>query len=381
MINFEQFKSVRGLTEELSENLETEDFVIQASEEVSPTKWHLAHTTWFFETFVLKELDPEYSEFHPDFNFLFNSYYNGKGDRTQRDHRGLMTRPTVREVFAYRDHVNRGVERFFQKTEINQKIHDLMVLGLNHEQQHQELLLTDLKYNLSLNPLFPVVLDCNEYKVQDAEGWVKMTEGLYEIGFEGDGFSYDNEHGRHKVFLEPFEISKSLVTNREFLEFMEAGGYEDHNFWHSEGWDWLNKHEFDKPLYWHKQNDQFFYYTLNGLKPIEWDAPVAHISFYEAAAYAAWKGCRLPTEFEWEAASDQFDWGQRWEWTSSAYLPYPRYAKAPGAIGEYNGKFMVNQMVLRGASIATSPNHSRKTYRNFFSTPSRWQFSGIRLAK
>jgi ergothioneine biosynthesis protein EgtB len=381
MINFERFKEVRDYTEQLCENLETEDFVIQAVEEVSPTKWHLAHTTWFFEEFILKELQPGYKTFHPEFNFLFNSYYNGKGDRTRRDQRGLMTRPTVKDVFAYRDYVNEAMMTFFRSNNLDEKLSGLVDLGINHEQQHQELLITDLKYNLSLNPLHPQVLNKGEYAPQGSTGWVSMDAGIYEIGFEGDGFSYDNEHGRHKVHLEPFQIGSSLVTNGEFLEFIENGGYEDHNFWHSESWEWITKEGINKPLYWEKQNGRFYYYTLDGLQPLDVEAPLAHVSFYEAWAYANWKGGRLPTEFEWEAAADKFDWGQRWEWTNSAYLPYPRYEKAPGAIGEYNGKFMINQMVLRGASIATSPGHSRKTYRNFFSAPSRWQFTGIRLAK
>jgi ergothioneine biosynthesis protein EgtB len=381
MINFERFKEVRDYTEQLCENLETEDFVIQAVEEVSPTKWHLAHTTWFFEEFILKELQPGYTAFHPEFNFLFNSYYNGKGDRTRRDQRGLMTRPTVKDVFAYRDYVNEAMMTFFRSNNLDENLSGLVDLGINHEQQHQELLITDLKYNLSLNPLHPQVLNKREYAPQGSTGWVSMDGGMYEIGFEGEGFSYDNEHGRHKVHLEPFQISSSLVTNGEFLEFMENGGYEDHNLWHSESWEWINKEGINKPLYWKKQKDGFYYYTLDGLQPIDLEAPLAHVSFYEAWAYANWKGGRLPTEFEWEAAADKFDWGQRWEWTNSAYLPYPRYEKAPGSIGEYNGKFMINQMVLRGASIATSPGHSRKTYRNFFSAPSRWQFTGIRLAK
>jgi len=381
MIDFEQFKEVRSYTEELCENLETEDFVIQAIEEVSPTKWHLGHTTWFFEAFVLKEHQPGYKEYHPHFNYLFNSYYNGKGDRTARDQRGLMTRPTVKEIFAYRDYVNEAMRQFFEEREIDEKLSELVVLGLNHEQQHQELLITDLKYNLSLNPLHPKVLDKGEYPSSKPLGWVEMDEGLYEIGFKDQGFSYDNEHSRHKVYLESYQISTSLVTNGEFLDFIENGGYQNHNLWHSEGWDWVNREGHQMPLYWLKQNDGYFYYTLEGLQPLDKDAPVAHVSFFEAWAYAQWKGCRLPTEQEWEAAADLFEWGERWEWTNSAYLPYPRYHKPPGAIGEYNGKFMVNQMVLRGASVATSPGHSRKTYRNFFSTPSRWQFTGIRLAK
>lgn len=381
MVNYQQYLQIREYTLKLCENLETEDYVIQAEEFVSPTKWHLAHTTWFFEAFVLKELQEGYREFNENFNFFFNSYYNGKGDRTARNIRGLMTRPTVKEVMAYREYVDLAMKALFESRSINKNISDLIELGFNHEQQHQELLISDLKYNLSLNPLYPTVLDWKEYPKGLPSKWVSVEEGLYSIGFEGDGFSYDNELGRHKAYLENFEISSSLVTNGEFLSFMKDGGYEDHNLWHSEAWAWINENKISKPLYWEENGGEYKYYTLNGLQSLDPNAPVAHVSFFEAAAYAAWKGCRLPTEFEWEAASSKFDWGSRWEWTNSAYLPYPNFTKAPGAIGEYNGKFMINQMVLRGASVATSPGHSRMTYRNFFDTYARWQFTGIRLAK
>lgn len=381
MVNYQQYLHIREYTLKLCKNLETEDFVIQAEEFVSPTKWHLAHTTWFFEAFVLKELQEGYTGFNADFNFFFNSYYNGKGDRTARNIRGLMTRPTVREVKDYRQYVDNAMKVFFESQPMDQHISDLIELGINHEQQHQELLLTDLKYNLSLNPLYPAVLDWEEYPAADTTEWVSIKEGLYSIGFQGEGFSYDNESGRHQVYLQDFEISSALVTNGEYLSFVKDGGYEDHNLWHSEAWAWINEENINKPHYWEELDNEYKYYTLNGLRSLDMDAPVAHVSFFEAAAYAAWKGCRLPTEYEWEAASDKFKWGSRWEWTNSSYLPYPHFAKAPGAIGEYNGKFMINQMVLRGASVATSPGHSRNTYRNFFDTYARWQFTGIRLAK
>jgi ergothioneine biosynthesis protein EgtB len=381
MVNYQQYLQIRAYTLRLCDNLEIEDFVIQAEEFVSPTKWHLAHTTWFFEAFVLKEHQEGYQEFNPHFNFFFNSYYNGKGDRTPRNYRGLMTRPTVKEVMDYRKYVDDAMKTFFETHPIDRHKSDLIELGFNHEQQHQELLITDLKYNLALNPLLPAVLDWKEYPSSKPMEWVSVAGGLHQIGFSGDGFSYDNESGRHQVYLEDYEISTSLVTNREFLEFIEDGGYKDHNLWHSEAWAWVNDHNIDKPLYWEAVGDKPTYYTLNGIAEMDPDAPVAHISFFEAAAYAAWKGCRLPTEFEWEAASDRFEWGSRWEWTNSSYLPYPNFTKAPGAIGEYNGKFMINQMVLRGASVATSPGHSRNTYRNFFDTYARWQFTGIRLVK
>lgn len=381
MVDYKQYLEVRQYTLQLCENLEIEDFVIQAEEFVSPTKWHLAHTTWFFEAFFLKEHQPNYREFNPHYNFFFNSYYNGKGDRTPRNHRGLMTRPSVSDVKAYRRYVDEAMKSFFDLGPLDQHKSDLVELGLNHEQQHQELLITDLKYNLSLNPLNPEVLEWKEYPSNTSSDWIAVEAGMYEIGFNGNGFSYDNEMGHHQVYLNDFQINTSLVSNKDFLEFIQDGGYEDHNLWHSEGWAWVNEFNINKPLYWEKSGDHYQYYTLDGLKNIDPDAPVAHISYFEAAAFAEWKGCRLPTEFEWEAASDLFKWGSRWEWTNSSYMPYPGFKKAPGAIGEYNGKFMINQMVLRGASIATSPGHSRKTYRNFFDTYSRWQFSGIRLAK
>jgi len=379
-MTFETFINTRKYTERLCERLETEDFVVQAVEEVSPTKWHLAHTTWFFETFLLKPHLSTYKEFHPRYSYLFNSYYNAVGSRTHRFHRGLMTRPPVAEIMAYRQYVDQEMEILLSKR-MGEEVSLLLELGVNHEQQHQELLVTDLKYNLSLNPLHPAVLDIQEYSKGEETGWARVEEGVYEVGHEGSKFSYDNEHGRHKMYLEAFNISRSLVTNREFEEFIRAGGYRNVDLWHSDGWDWVTENDIQRPLYWSETEKGFEYYTLEGMKVMDPNAPVAHVSFYEAAAYAEWTGCRLPTEFQWEAACSQFDWGQRWEWTNSAYLPYPRYQKAPGAIGEYNGKFMINQMVLRGASVATPEGHSRPTYRNFFPPKACWQFSGIRLVK
>ena len=267
-----------------------------------------------------------------------------------------------------------------------EEIEELVILGCNHEQQHQELLMTDIKYILGNNPLFPAYKESaggkatkkeNSYSAND---FVRMEEGINEIGFEGEGFCFDNELKRHRVFLEEYSISKNLVSNEEYLEFMNAGGYKNFNYWHSDGWAWVKDNHVEAPMYWHWIDGKWFNYTLKGLQPLELDEPVCHISFYEAAAYASWKQMRLLTEFEWEAASEEFDWGRRWEWTDSAYLPYPGFSKAPGAIGEYNGKFMVNQMVLRGASDVTSPNHSRKTYRNFFQPYLLWQYTGILLA-
>ncbi len=376
----EQYFSIRKYSETLCQPLQTEDFVPQPANFVSPPKWHLAHTTWFFETFVLKENLPDYQVFDADFNFLFNSYYNNVGNRVFRADRGNITRPGVEKIFEYRNYVDMHMQILLQT---KAELHDLVMLGLHHEQQHQELLLTDIKYILGNNPLFPVYSESfeGENQTNSQAGFEKIDEGVYEVGFSGEGFSYDNEHGQHKVYLNTFEISKSLVTNAEFLEFIEAKGYQDFNLWLDEGWSWVTENQIEAPLYWHQINGEWFYYTLNGLQKINPEAIVTHVSFYEALAFAEWKKMRLPTEFEWEIAAEKFDWGKRWEWTNSAYLPYPNFKKPEGAIGEYNGKFMINQMVLRGSSCATSPNHSRKTYRNFFHANERWQFNGIRLVK
>ncbi|QDH80100.1 ergothioneine biosynthesis protein EgtB [Echinicola soli] len=379
-MTFKDYIQIRERSEHLCSHLETEDFVIQAAEEVSPAKWHLAHTSWFFETFVLKPYLPDYKEFHPDFSFFFNSYYNAVGARTVRNQRGLMTRPTTKEVFDYRAYIDQQMKMVIER-DLTAGVEETILLGLNHEQQHQELLLTDLKYNLWLNPLLPAVVNIKEYPKQDERGWVKVKEAIYEIGHEGKGFCYDNECARHKVYLEDFEIASQLVSNKEYLDFVNAGGYEKPDYWHSDGWAWVQQEGVTTPLYWLLEDEAAYYYTLDGKKELDLDAPLAHVSFYEAAAYAEWAGCRLPTEAEWEVGSKKFSWGERWEWTNSAYLPYPRYQKAPGAIGEYNGKFMINQMVLRGASVATSPGHSRSTYRNFFHPQYQWQFTGIRLCK
>ena len=389
-----QYSSVRAYTEKLCEPLEIEDYIPQPIVDVSPPKWNIAHTTWFFEEMILKKFVPGYEVFDPQFGFLFNSYYNSIGERTARDHRGDLSRPTVKRVFEYRKHVDEHMKQLLSessvvKTDGTSELHgkelkELVILGLNHEQQHQELFVTDLKYTFSLNPLFPVYHDdfvLVDKKETASGGFVQMDGGEYQIGFEGDGFCFDNELARHTVRLDPFEIQDALVTNREYIEFLDDGGYRDFRLWHSEGWDWINQNKIGSPLYWHDRDGEWFNYTLGGLKAVELDAPVCHISWYEAAAFAEWKGMRLPTEFEWEAANAKFDWGLRWEWTHSAYLPYPGFTKPGGAVGEYNGKFMINQMVLRGASVATPPGHSRKTYRNFFHPHLRWQFTGIRLAR
>ncbi|MDQ6904065.1 MAG: ergothioneine biosynthesis protein EgtB [Bacteroidota bacterium] len=380
----EKYNGVRKHSEEICKPLKTEDYVVQPVVDVSPPKWHIGHTTWFFETFILKPKMLNYEEFDPRYNYVFNSYYETVGARVIRTDRGNLSRPSVEDVYKFREHIDAAMNEFL-KTPPSQELHDLIVLGLNHEQQHQELLSTDIKYILGNNPLFPA------YKplVEKGEGFaklipqsfIKIKKGIYEIGYTGNDFCFDNELNRHEVMLQDFEISNRLVTNGEFLEFMQAGGYQNFNYWHAEGWDWVKTNNINSPLYWHFINNEWFYYTWYGLEKIDLEETLCHVSFYEAYAFASWKGMRLPSEFEWEIAAQQFDWGKRWEWTESSYLPYPGFTKAPGAIGEYNGKFMVNQKVLRGASEVTPQGHSRITYRNFFHPYLRWQFTGIRLAK
>jgi ergothioneine biosynthesis protein EgtB len=376
---FDLFRSVRNRTLELSAPLQQEDYGLQTDIFVSPVKWHLAHTTWFFEEFILSTF-PDYKIFDPAFQYLFNSYYNHIGERVARDKRGTISRPSVEEVLAYRQHVDMAMDRF--TAQCNDKLLELIILGINHEQQHQELLITDLKFNLFQNPLQPVY-HSERRELERAiipEGWINLKEGIYEIGHTGEGFCFDNELGRHRVFLESVRLSSDLVTNGEYLEFIEDGGYDRFELWLDEGWEW-SKQSKGHPLYWKKHDGGWLQFTLAGMRPIENNAALAHINYYEADAFARWKGCRLPSEFEWEAASELFNWGERWEWTQSAYLPYPKYKAAPGAVGEYNGKFMVNQMILRGSSIVTPAGHSRKTYRNFFHPHLSWQFTGIRLAQ
>ncbi len=362
--------------------LSVEDHLAQPIVDVSPPKWHLGHTTWFFETFILKKYHQGYQEFDPTFNFLFNSYYETVGKRLLRDQRGNMTRPPLEKVYQYRAYVNQQMDVYLAGTPQTEAL-ELLELGLNHEQQHQELFLTDFKYILGVQAFHPVYnKSFRESTIEDWEQeWVVVPEGRYDIGFEGQGFSFDNEGSRHQVFLPAFEISNKLVTNGEYLEFMQDGAYQNFEYWHSEGWAWVQEHNVNSPLYWEQQEDGWKRFSLAGLEAINPDEPLAHISYYEAYAFAEWKGLRLPTEQEWEAASNKFNWGQRWEWTNSAYLAYPGFNKAEGAVGEYNGKFMVSQMVLRGASIATPEGHSRNTYRNFFHPQLRWQFTGLRLAR
>lgn len=377
-----RFKEIRMHSEEICKPLEIEDYVVQPIVDVSPPKWHLGHTTWFFETFILVPNDPSYEVFDPQYNFVFNSYYETIGVRVIRTDRGNLSRPSVSDVYRYRKYVDEKMTDFLNSNHVDNSIETLLELGLNHEQQHQELLITDIKYILGHNPLFPAYKNKIEQENKiPAEKMLKFSEGIYEVGFEGSGFCFDNELPRHKVYLNDFEISDGLVTNADYLEFMKAGGYEDFRHWHADGWNWVKENNVKSPLYWHKIDDQWMHYTLSGLKEVDPDEELCHISFYEASAYASWKGMRLPTEQEWEVASPNFKWGKRWEWTNSAYLPYPGFKKEPGAVGEYNGKFMINQMVLRGASVATPQGHSRNTYRNFFQPDLKWQFTGIRLAK
>jgi ergothioneine biosynthesis protein EgtB len=315
--------------------------------------------------------------------FAREFYYNTVGERVLRHDRGNLSRPTVDDVFEYREYVDTYMTELLSNDIHDQQVNDLIILGLNHEQQHQELFYTDLKYTFSVNPLYPAYTEkafCEDRNPENSD-FISFKEGLYEIGFKGDGFYYDNEFGRHRVFIEAFDIQNSLVTNGEYLEFIDDGGYERFEFWHDDALAWKDENQIKHPMYWQKIDGEWYQYTLAGLKKVQPDHILTHITFYEASAFAQWKGLRLPTEFEWETAADKLKWGRRWEWTESAYLPYPGYKKAAGAVGEYNGKFMVNQKVLRGASVVTSENHSRKTYRNFFHPQVGYQFNGIRLAR
>ena len=377
-----RFKNVRDRSEQLSQNLITEDFSIQPVDFVSPPKWHLAHVTWFWEQFVLRQFKPDYKVFSEDFAFLFNSYYNNLGKRVLRPIRGLMSRPSVAAVMEYRAYVDEQMEALFDSGVLTEQGYEIIETGINHEEQHQELFLYDIKYILGHQPGFPAYgRGFEPAPVTEPQKFHKFESGLYDFGYQGSGFCFDNELMCHKMYLNDFEIAHNPVTNGEFLEFMNDGGYENFNFWHDEGWHWINNNQIKAPHYWHKVDGAWHYYDLDGFKVVESELPVNHVSFYEAFAFAEWKGMRLPTEFEWELACGKLHYGSVWEWTNSAYLPYPGFQKAPGALGEYNGKFMVNQMVMRGSSAVTPPGHSRPTYRNFFHPNMRWQYAGFRLAK
>ncbi len=450
------YRAVRQHTLDLVAGLSPEDCMAQSMPDTSPVKWHLAHTTWFFETFILERFEPNFQPFHTAFRMLFNSYYNGIGDKHVRAQRGLITRPSLEEILAYRHQVDARMQRLCQGRVSEGRtaaLLQLIVLGLHHEQQHQELLLTDVKHLLWMNPLRPA------YREQTSKpailpgtafaaplGWLEFGAELVAIGHQGQGFFYDNETPRHRQWLEPFALAERLVSNGDYLSFIEDGGYREPSWWLSEGWDWVCTQQLSHPLYWQRglqgaivpsdmQEGDWLEFTLHGLEPLGLNQPVVHLSYFEADAYARWAGARLPTEGEWERAASSLGveammsgqrpqlscsgaspttlrvataagkatvnsahadnkphnaakslflkdlFGACWQWTSSSYAPYPGYQPVVGVIGEYNGKFMVNQYVLRGSSCATSPGHSRLSYRNFFPATARWQFSGLRLAR
>jgi len=398
----------------LAANLSPEDQAIQSMPDVSPTKWHLAHTSWFFETFVLGPLDPGYRVFDSAFAYLFNSYYEAVGPRHPRPERGLLSRPTVDAIGAYRDHVTAAVLRLADTAgdAVWREATSLIELGLHHEQQHQELMLMDIKHVFSVNPLRPAYQaprPCPVPSCGMAPSWIEFAGGLCEIGHNGRGFAFDNEGPRHKVWLEPYRLASHPVTCGEYLDFIADGGYRRPEFWLSEGWACVQQHAWQEPLYWRADDGKWRIFTLAGERRVEPAEPVCHVSFYEADAFARWAGRRLPTEAEWENAAADLRLtgnladsqhyhpcpdaggggaaelrqmiGDVWEWTASPYVAYPRFRAVAGAIGEYNGKFMSNQMVLRGGAAVTPPNHMRITYRNFFAPASRWAFSGVRLAE
>ncbi|CAN5211864.1 ergothioneine biosynthesis protein EgtB [soil metagenome] len=404
-----RFVQTREFTTKLCQPLAIEDYVVQAMPDASPTRWHLAHTTWFFETFVLGRWKAGYIPFSPDYQRLFNSYYNSVGEQFPRSRRGLLTRPTVAEVFAYRQSVDKHMTELLQSPG-DEEMMRVVELGIQHEQQHQELILTDLKYLLSCNPLEPVYQSSeiiSPVSEPAPASWSAHSGGIVMMGHEGSGFAFDNESPRHEVLLRPFEIQNQLVTAGEYLKFIEDGGYRRPELWLSLGWSTVREQQWEAPLYWSSHERGWSEFTLGGKRPVQLAAPVTHVSFFEADAYARWRGLRLPTEAEWERAaadtkiegsfaeSEHFHpvassrqpnhpaqfFGEVWQWTQSPYTPYPGYAPPAGALGEYNGKFMCNQYVLRGGSCATPASHIRPTYRNFFPPDARWQFSGIRLAR
>ena len=406
----DHYHQVRQHSLLLAEPLSDEDCGAQSMPDASPVKWHLAHTTWFFETFILESMEAAFAPFHPAFRVLFNSYYNGVGEKHPRAQRGLLTRPGMAQVRAYRADVDARIGRLLAgelARDERERLTMLLALGLEHEQQHQELLLTDVKHLLAQSALFPAYLDsapdgAPAPRQASPTAWLAFDGGLAQIGHAGDGFCFDNELPRHPQYVAPFELASALVTNGEFLAFIEAGGYRTAHLWLAEGWDWVRSQQLQCPLYWQRDAAGHWQeFTLFGLRPLDLRAPATHVSLFEADAYAHWAGARLPTEAEWELAAQGVAvetgrlhpapgapgtglrqmFGHCWQWTSSSYAPYPGYRTAPGALGEYNGKFMLNQYVLRGSSCATPAGHARASYRNFFPAGARWQFSGIRLAR
>ena len=400
----EHYRRVRATTVDLIRDLQPEDTVVQTMPDVSPTKWHLAHVTWFFECFVLKTHKPGYRAFDDAFHYFFNSYYNTAGTMHPRARRGELSRPTLARILDYRQHVDGAIQALFESDLAGDEVNRLVTLGLHHEQQHQELLLTDIKHVLSCNPLQPAAREELQQPLStspDAYGFTPGATGIVAIGADGDGFCFDNETPRHDALLHPHALGNRLVTNGEYREFINSGAYRDAPLWLSDGWALINERGWNRPLYWDEALETEF--TLGGRTEIDDNAPVCHISYYEADAFARWSGCRLPTEFEWEHAAtavavegnllgsgawnpvaakeaDQF-FGDVWEWTSSAYAPYPGFQPLDGSLGEYNGKFMCNQMTVRGGSCVTADDHIRASYRSFFYPDARWQFLGLRLAK
>jgi ergothioneine biosynthesis protein EgtB len=380
-----RFQQVRDMTEALAAGLTDEDQCVQSMPDASPAKWHRAHTTWFFEQFVLVPHVPGYQVFDSAFGFLFNSYYEAVGPRHPRPSRGLLTRPSVTQVTHYRRHVDAAVQQAIPR--LPSDVHAVVELGLHHEQQHQELLFTDMLHAFAANPLLPAMIpDWREsFGCPGETSFIRCPGGLQRIGHDGNSFCFDNEIPLHTTYLQPHAIATRLVRNRDWLGFIQDGGYQTSSLWMSDGWATVRETGWNAPLHWREDDGAWFQFGPGGLTPLVMDAPVRHVSWYEADAFARWSQARLPTEMEWEAASTnpaiQETAGHVWQWTDSAYRPYPGYKAAPGAIGEYNGKFMINQMVLRGGSIATPQGHTRATYRNFFHPDKRWQFAGLRLAK
>jgi ergothioneine biosynthesis protein EgtB len=435
----DRFHQIRKFTNALCAGLEPEDCVVQSMPDVSPTKWHLAHTTWFFETFILKKFVPGYRAEIPEYAYLFNSYYNAAGDMHRRDLRGLISRPTLSQAQRYRASIDSHIDELLSNSDerLLEEIEPILVLGIHHEQQHQELLITDIKHVFAQNPLYPVFREMKTGGRSSATPgsqssslqFIAFEQRTLDIGHDGRGFAYDNEGPRHRALVPAFSLATRPVTNGEYIAFIEDNGYSRPEFWLSLGWMTVNEQRWKAPLYWTKRDGGWWNFTLSGLRPVDQSEPVTHVSYFEADAYANWAGARLPTEFEWERAAlaclikgnfvedENFHpvptsyaepspqssplegrggreapgegcssilsqmFGDVWEWTRSAYSPYPGYRAAPGALGEYNGKFMCNQYVLRGGSCATSRTHIRRTYRNFFQPEKRWQFTGIRLAR